>query len=606
MLTSRSMKWFLILAAALADILATPHEAHAQSGANVLVVVNAASPDSIRVGEAYVAARSVPATHVVHLTAPTTESVDRQEYLQSIEEPISAWIRRHNLHDQVLFIVLTKGIPIRVTGTGGMQGTGASVDSELTLLYRKLVGIDVGATGRLDNPYFLGDRPPSEARRFTRTSSDLYLVTRLDGFTADDALGLVERGTKAAAQGQIVLDQRGAPGDRGGERWLDEAASRINAISAGRGVIENTGALASAPGPVLGYYSWGSNDPANRLRRFGLEFAPGAIGGMFVSTDGRTFTVPPDDWTPGPSARRGGYFGSGSQSLAADLVRDGITGVSAHVDEPFLDATVRPQILFPAYLAGFTLAESFYLAMPYLSWQTIVLGDPLAAPFSSRQLTDGEIHGGVSEATGLPAIFASRRLDQLGRNGSSRPALELWLRAGALADQGRTGEIEEPLARAVEIDPRLTLAQFQLASHYEAAGDHEKARARYERILAVEPNNVVALNNLAWSLAVHAGERDRALDLAERAFRLAKSPSLADTLGWIHHLRGDDRAASPLIESAAAALPGSVDILVHAAVVRAALGDSARALAAITAARKLDATVDDRPEIKAVTATLSK
>jgi uncharacterized protein (TIGR03790 family) len=576
----------------------------AQTGANVLVVVNDASPDSVRIGEAYAAARSVPATQVVRLKAPTTESVERLEYQRSIEGPVSAWIRRHNLHDQVLFIVLTKGVPIRVAGTAGMDGTGASVDSELTLLYRKLVGVDDGARGRTANPYFLGSRPIADARRFTRIASDIYLVTRLDGFTAEDAIGLIERGGSARRDGQIVLDQRDALMDRGGDSWLAEAASRVNELSSGRAAIENTKALASVGGPVLGYYSWGSNDPANKLRRFGLQFTPGAIGGLFVSTDGRTFSEPPADWAPGPSARRGGYFGSGSQSLAADLVRDGITGVSAHVDEPFLDATIRPQILFPAYLSGFTLAESFYLAMPYLSWQTMVLGDPLAAPFASRSLTDSEIHGGISAATALPALFSSRRLEQLSKTGLNRTALEFWLRAGALVDQDRTDEVEQALLGAVKADPRLTLAQIQLATLYETAGAHDKARARYEQILAVEPNNAIILNNLAYSLAVHAGERERALDLAERAFRLAKAPAIADTLGWIHHLRGDDRAASPLLESAAAALPGNVDILVHAAVVRAALGDATRALAAVNAARKLDPRLDDRADIKTLLAKL--
>jgi len=41
--------------------------------------------------------------------------------------------------DRILYIVLTKGIPLRVNGTSGQDGTIASVDSELTLLYRKLV-----------------------------------------------------------------------------------------------------------------------------------------------------------------------------------------------------------------------------------------------------------------------------------------------------------------------------------------------------------------------------------------------------------------------------------------------------------------------------------
>ena len=572
----------------------------AQTGANVLVVVNDASADSGRIGEAYAAARSVPTDHVVHIDAPTAESIDRREFQRTIENPIGSWISRHGLQDEVLFIVLTKGVPIRVNGTGGLQGTGGSVDSELTLLYRKLVGMDAGATGRIVNPYFLGDKPQSDARRFTRLDSDLYLVTRLDGFTVNDTLALVERGMKAAKDGQIVLDQRATFLDRGGDSWLEQAAARTNAISPGRAAVESTRAVAASTAPVLGYYSWGSNDPANRLRRFGLQFAPGAIGGMFVSTDGRTFTEPPNDWTPGESTRRGGYFGSGSQSLAADLIRDGITGVSAHVDEPYLDATIRPQILFPAYLSGFTLAESYYLAMPYLSWQTIIVGDPLAAPFASRRLTDAEIHRGISEATGLPALFSTRRLDQLARLGLNRAALTFALRAEVLTAQGRLTEIEEPLIRAVDLEPRLTMANLQLASLYEAEGAHEKARTRYERILAVEPEYVVALNNLAYSLAVRAGQPEKALPLADRAVRLSNAPSIADTLGWIHHLLGDDKAASPFIERAVTALPGNVEVLVHAAVVRAALGDTTRAGAALEAALELDKTVAERDEVKAL------
>ena len=109
-------------------------------------------------------------------------------------------------------------------------------------------------------------------------------------------------------------------------------------------------------------------------------FDPGALAGMFVSTDGRTFKEPPASWQPGDGAP-GARFAGTSDSLAADLIRAGVTGVSAHVDEPYLDASIRPDIIFPAYASGRNLAESFYAAMPYLSWQTLIVGDPLCAPF---------------------------------------------------------------------------------------------------------------------------------------------------------------------------------------------------------------------------------
>ena len=82
----------------------------------------------------------------------------------------------------------------------------------------------------------------------------------------------------------------------------------------------------------------------------------------------------------------------------ADLIRAGVTGVSGNVDEPFLGGTIRPDILFPAYTSGRNLAESFYAAMPYLSWQTIIVGDPLCAPFPRAPRTTEEIDAATNRA----------------------------------------------------------------------------------------------------------------------------------------------------------------------------------------------------------------
>ncbi len=98
---------------------------------------------------------------------------------------------------------------------------------------------------------------------------------------------------------------------------------------------------------------------------------------MFLSTEARTFTEPPAGWTTGPWIDRSKFYAGSAQSLTGDLIRDGVTGVAGQVAEPFVDATIRPNILFPAYLSGFNLAEAFYLGMPFVSWQTVVVGDPL-------------------------------------------------------------------------------------------------------------------------------------------------------------------------------------------------------------------------------------
>jgi len=585
--------WRCILAL---GFLVAPATTWAQSPDNILLVINEAVPASVQVGDYYMRKRAVPQDHIVRITAPATEAISRTEYDRAIETPVAVWLKRHDLQDKVLYLVLTKGVPIRINGTEGREGTTASVDSELTLLYRKMAGTPSPIAGHVPNPYYLDERPVSEAKPFTRFLSDVYLVTRLDGFTVDDVLKLIDRGSSAAQQGTIVLDEKNTLVDRGGDQWLDQAAERLRASGAGdRVLLEMSTSVAATPNPVIGYYSWGSNDPANRLRNFGLTFVPGAIGGMFVSTDGRTFVEPKPEWLPGGGAQSAG---GGTQSLAGDLIREGITGVSAHVAEPYLDATIRPQVLFPAYLAGFNLVESFYLGMPYLGWQTMVIGDPLCAPFRKKMLSADEIAKGIDPETELPALFSARRLAAIEKSGLNPEALKITLKVEARVAKENRAEVEKLYERATELEPRLAAYHLLLATIYEGRAEYDKAIDRYRRILAVEPQNAIALNDLAYGLAEHQNQPKDALPYAERAFRIAPTPAVADTLGWIHHLLGDDRSAAPFVERAAAGLPTVADAQVHAAAVHVALNDLVKARKDLDAALKADPKAADRPDVK--------
>jgi uncharacterized protein (TIGR03790 family) len=577
--------------------LAWPSGAAAQTGANVLVVINSSSAASKQVGEYYATARMVPDKNVVRTRMSTAEAIERTDYERTIEQPIAAWLARHSLQDQVLYIVLTKGVPLRIIGTSGRNGTAASVDSELTLLYRRLVGTRTSVVGRVDNPYFLNAEAISDAKPFTRHLADIYLVTRLDGYTIDDVIGLIDRGRAAVRTGSIVLDQSGAP-DRIGDRWLQEAADRLTAMPGTRATLESTPAPAKLSEPVLGYFSWGSNDAATRPRRTGLSFSNGALAGMFVSTDGRTFSEPQANWMPGARA------GADAESLAGDLIREGVTGIAANVSEPFLDATVRPQILFPAYLSGFNLAESFYLAMPAIGWQGIVVGDPLCAPFRQTKLSRAEIDKGMDLVTELPALFAERRLARLSETGLNPEGLRILLRADARLARDEATNIEPLLKRALEVEPRLTIANTHLAAIYEARSEFDKAIEQYRAAIAVDPENAIALNNLAYALAERKHQPREALPHAEKAYRLAPLPGIADTLGWIHHLLGDEATAARWLEKAVADAPNSVDILVHAAIVHAALNDLAKARLELQQAAKLDPRINERPDVQVLRARL--
>ena len=589
------------LCACLLMLVAIPQASLAQSPDSVLVVVNSNSTDSTEIGEYYAKARGIPRNQIARISAATADVVTRSGYELTIQQPIAAWLAKHLLQDKVLYIVLTKGVPLRIEGTSGRDGTSASVDSELTLLYQRMAGQTVTVIGRRDNPYYLGDRSLETAFPFARSSHEIYLVSRLDGFTVADVKALIDRSVKPSTSGRILLDQRFGADDRSGDQWLSEAADRIGLVGqSARVQIDATRAPLTTTDSVIGYFSWGSNDAAHLKRTTGLKFAPGSIGGMFVSTDARTFREPPAAWEPD------GVHTTTGQSLIGDLIREGLTGASGQVAEPFLDAIVRPQILFPAYLSGFSIVESFYLATPYISWQNVVIGDPLCAPFMTRpRPAAGALT--IDEETGLPSTFSERTLMKFRREARLNiEGVKLNLKAASWTAQGLPDkEVLPLLVQATAIEPRLTDAQLRLALAYDLRGDFDLAIERYRAILAIERDNAVALNNLAYVLAERKNDPKQALPLAEEAYVLTKQAAVvADTLGWIHHKLGNHGRALPYLERAARLSPLDPEVALHAAVVHAELGNMPQARMFLASALKLDQTIAGRGDVKALQAKI--
>ncbi len=540
--------------------------------------------------------------NVIRLTTSVEEQITLVDYGRTIEGPIAQALTKHGSHDRILYLVLTKGIPLRIEGTAGRKGTTSSVDSELTLLYRRLTGTAVAVVGPIANPYFLGERPITDAQPFTHRQHDIFLVTRLDGFSEQDVIELIDRAQTPSPTGRIVLDQR-TGSDAAGERWLSAAAARLKDLGqADRVLLENTPAPVRNQQDVLGYYSWGSNDPQNRARRLGHRFVPGAIAATFMSTDARTFKMPPDGWAPAAeNSDAASVFAGSSQSLAGDLIREGVTGLAANVSEPYLDGAIRPDILFPAYLSGFSLVEAFYLASPYLSWQTVVLGDPLCAPFRKTVLTAAEIADPVDTATELPALFSKRRLDaaRLTMKGAPAAAVALSVQADVRAARGDKEGARRALEEAATLTPDSVATHLRLAQLDEEANAHAAAIERYRTVIKLQPQNVAALNNLAYALAVRQKMPDEALPFARRALALAPDEvTVVDTVAWIEHLRGNDLEASKLLGPFVVKRAPSAEIHFHAAVIMAATGDRERAAGQLKQALELDATLTSREDVQ--------
>jgi uncharacterized protein (TIGR03790 family) len=341
----------------------------AQTAANVLLVVNETDSLSRRIGDYYIHKRGIPLKNVCRLDVSSAETISWETYQTRIEAPVGAYLRRYRLADQVLYIVTTMGVPLKISGEGsGLEAEGASVDSELTLLYAKSKGVYFARAGIVRNQFF-----GQMNAKFTHARFPIYLVTRLAGYDFEDVKGIIDRAAVAKNRGKFVIDLRSTDSTPGNE-WLRQAAERL---PRGRVVLDDTSRVLSGLDGVIGYAYWGSNDPDCKRRSPGFHWLPGAIMTEYVSTDGRTFRRPPDSWTIGTWKKPAGWFAGAPQNLTADYIHEGVTGASGHVAEPYLAGTPRPNYLLPAYAGGRNLAESYYLAIPWLSWQNIVIGDPL-------------------------------------------------------------------------------------------------------------------------------------------------------------------------------------------------------------------------------------
>jgi uncharacterized protein (TIGR03790 family) len=580
--------------------LAAAPVVHGQSAENVAVVINDNSTDSQRIAEHYARTRGLPQSNVLRIQTSSEEAIERDAYIRTIEQPLGLAIRRAGLQDRLLYLVLTKGVPLRIVGTTGLTGTQASVDSELTLLYRRLVGQSISLQGKIDNPYYLGVREIGEARPFSHREHDIYLVTRIDAFTVDQALAVIDRAQAPAMEGRIVLDRRGAAGSS--DKWLEQAARRLaDQGHQSRVVLETTAKPARDEKALLGYYSSRASDLANRVRSVGMGFTPGSIVANLASFDARTFRQPPDNWRPTASPDKATWFGGSGDALIGDLIRDGVTGVSGQVGEAYVLGAVRPEILFPAYMAGFNLVEAFYLAVPTLSWQTVVVGDPLCAPFGRKPLAREQLEDVTDAVTGLPGLFAKRRLAVLLADNRDIPeaAGPLVVRFQTLLERDDRVGARRALEEALRLAPRAVGLMVSLAQLEEQAGEDDAAMARYRRILEVQPANVVALNNLAFALAVRHNAPAEALSLARRAAGLApRSGTVLDTLGWVEHLLGNNDMAANLFGQAVQLEPGQAEIRLHAAIVYMAIGKSDRAEVELKEALRLDPALEGRDEVR--------
>ncbi|HEU4374163.1 MAG TPA: XrtA/PEP-CTERM system TPR-repeat protein PrsT [Telluria sp.] len=182
--------------------------------------------------------------------------------------------------------------------------------------------------------------------------------------------------------------------------------------------------------------------------------------------------------------------------------------------------------------------------------------------------------------------------DLLLKQSKFAPAARAYEQASARADEpltmirwhqatkgaGQAKEADARLAQWLAAHPADVLVPLYLGETAMASKQYKPAIAQYQAVIKQQPNNTMALNNLAWA---YYQEKDaRALATGEQALRLdPNNPAAMDTVGWILTEQGNVARGLPLLKKAAALAPQAPELHYHLAAGLNKSGDKAGARA---------------------------
>ena len=146
----------------------------------------------------------------------------------------------------------------------------------------------------------------------------------------------------------------------------------------------------------------------------------------------------------------------------------------------------------------------------------------------------------------------------------------------AYAQAGKPEWAERRLAQWLKQSPDDAAVRLYAADVSLKSGKYQNAIEHYEWLLQKQPDNVLALNNLAW--AYQQVKDARALETAERAYKLKPdSSAVADTLGGLLVEQGDITRGVDMLQKAIAAAPDAHEIRYHLAQAWLKAGDKVKA-----------------------------
>ena len=362
-----------------------------QYGEATLVLYNQNVADSRKLAAYYSKVRNIPFSNLVGFKCPTSEIISRPDYEKLIMTPLKDLFQKNHWWEsskakgskkissngRIKFVAIMYGMPLKilsdpvtrksgnsVTIRGHGNNDASSVDSEIACLGIELKKLN----GAISNPYFRSSKAGGSPKSL--------LVSRIDGpdfenakRLIDDAIAVEETGL----WGNAVLDIANLAQEKGqayitGDRWLENCGDFYQ--RAGIPVIYDRFSSLIPGGFPLGddvilYFGWYAANAQGPFANTKFKFKRGAIAAHIHSYSASTLRTTLKHWS-GP------------------LVARGACAVLGNVYEPLLQMTTYLDIFNARLLAGFTFAESAWIATPVLSWMQVMIGDPLYQPFKSN------------------------------------------------------------------------------------------------------------------------------------------------------------------------------------------------------------------------------
>ncbi|VAW33113.1 hypothetical protein MNBD_DELTA03-1812, partial [hydrothermal vent metagenome] len=370
-----------------------PHAALSPS--QVAVIANQRVAESLKLARFYMAKRGIPAANLITIKTTRQEQVSRFAYEREIAKPVRDYLDER--YGEIKCLVLMFGVPLKIRPpklsfanrsalkrlrrqrdmirqsgdkdklkivAGRIKelrktNQRAAVDSEIALVRQG----DYPLTGWLPNPAYLG----WQGRKNSLVKRRLLMVSRLDGPSPkvvkriiNDALTAEKNGLT----GKACFDARWPQPEPGkkltGYAFYDNSIHQAAALLKKKMpvVLDDRPALfpAGAHLPAALYCGWYS------LGKYidAFDWQVGSVGYHIASSECATLKQP------------------GSRVWCKVMLEKGICATLGPVNEPYVQAFPPPAMFFDLLTDGrFDLAESYMLSLPFLSWQMVLIGDPL-------------------------------------------------------------------------------------------------------------------------------------------------------------------------------------------------------------------------------------